>query len=103
MPPMPNRPQLPDQPGLFGSEAPSGPSAEEPRFAPPPDMTLGDAMTPPDEREPAEAVPVPPQVAALRGRRPWWARLLGGLISPGLTLKIDPPAPREYVNPRPVC
>jgi glycerol-3-phosphate O-acyltransferase len=103
MRPMPNRPPPPDQPGLFGSGASSRPPADEPRFAPPPDMTLGDAMTPPAERDPAEGAPMPPQVAALRGRRPWWARLLGGLIAPWVTLKIEPPAPQEYVNHRPVC
>ena len=104
MPPMPTRPTPPEQTGLFGSD----PAAEPPRFDPPPDMTLGEAMEPPTVEPaapaPAQAGPaVPPQVAALRGRRPWWARLLGGLLSPWVKLKVEPQAPQDFVDHRPVC
>lgn len=70
-----------------------------------PDMTLGEAMTPPDEDpEPTQppATP-PPQVAALRGRRPLWAKLLGWVMSPWIRLKIEPPAPADFVDQRPIC
>jgi len=90
---MPHRPHPPEQPGLFGHE----PAGEE-RFDPPPEMTLGEAMAPPDESD-----AVPARVAALRARRPWWARLLGGVIAPWVTLKIEPPTPRDYIDQRPVC
>ena len=104
MPPMPHRTPPPDQPGLFGADPASGRDA---RFDPPPEMTLGEAMTPPGESEaPAAArddATLPPQVAALRGRRPWWARLLGGVIAPWVKLKIEPPTPQVFVDHRPVC
>jgi len=90
---MPHRPPPPEQPGLFGHEP-----AREDRFDPPPEMTLGEAMAPPDESD-----AVPARVAALRARRPWWARLLGGVIAPWVTLKIEPPTPRDYIDQRPVC
>ncbi len=95
---MPQRPR-PDQPGLFGSEPPA---AE--RFDPPADMTLGDAMAePPEGVAPDLAPATPPQVAALRARRPWWAKLLGGLLSPWVALKIEPPEPQAMLDHRPVC
>ena len=90
---MPHRPPPPEQPGLFGHEP-----AREDRFDPPPEMTLGEAMAPPDESD-----ALPARVAALRARRPWWARLLGGLIAPWVTLKIEPPTPRDYLDQRTVC
>ena len=99
MPPMHRRLPPPDQPGLFGSD----PSQPDARFAPPEDMTLGEAMTPPPEGAEQARPATPPQVAALRARRPWWARLLGGLIGPWVTLKIEPPEPQAYVDQRPVC
>ncbi len=69
--------------------------------------------TPPDKkpeapREPASEsappgrppVPAPPVRAS---RRPLWARLLGRLADPWLALRIEPEAPREVVDGRPVC
>jgi glycerol-3-phosphate O-acyltransferase len=114
MPTMPNRPLPPDQPGLFGPDPSASPSAEAGRFDPPPEMTLGEAMTPPSESarasgqaaadaSAASGAGLPPQVAALRQRRPWWARLLGGLVSPWVSLKIEPVQPGDYVDHRPVC
>ena len=118
MPPMPNRPLPPDQPGLFGPDPNAGPADDAPRFDPPPEMTLGEAMSEPSEAEEAarEAAAaararatadaesaLPPQVSALRKQRPWWARLLGGIVSPWLSLKIEPATPQDYVDQRPVC
>ncbi|MGX5729633.1 glycerol-3-phosphate 1-O-acyltransferase PlsB [Pseudoxanthomonas beigongshangi] len=69
------------------------------------------APTPPDQkpeapREPAsESVPPsrPPVPPARASRRPLWARLLGKLADPWLALRIEPEAPREVVDGRPVC
>ena len=98
MPPMPQRP---DQPSLFGED----PAAEPARFDPPPDMTLGEAMQQPDdERIAADAdAPTPAPVAALRRRRPLWARLAGGVLAPWIQLRIEPPTPADLVDQRPVC
>jgi len=38
-----------------------------------------------------------------RGRRPWWARLLGGLLNPWISLRIEPQSPPELLDGRPVC
>ena len=106
---MPNRPPPPEQPGLFGN-APAPAS----RFDPPEDMTLGEAMAEPRpefDLDPAHtaqanadpADPVPGQVAALRTRRPWWARLLGWLMSPWVALKIEPADAHAIADQRPVC
>ena len=40
---------------------------------------------------------------SLRARRPWWARLLGRLLAPWIVLKIEPQAPAQFVDGRPVC
>ena len=59
---------------------------------------------PPDAPAPADATP---SLAAARrrarARRPWWAKLLGGLLNPWLVLKIEPQVPDELVDGRPVC
>ena len=94
-------PQLPhNQPSLFEPG-----SVEAERFAPPPEMTLGEAMQTPDSEDVLERrdAPPPPQVDALRHRRPLWARLAGAIMAPWIELKIEPAAPRELVDPRPVC
>src|SRR5690606_32086237 len=68
-----------------------------------------DGSTPADtgtaKRQPsllAEDAP-PPAVAQLRERRPLWARLLGRLLRPWISLRIEPDAPDELVDQRPVC
>src|SRR5690606_4117534 len=38
-----------------------------------------------------------------RVRRPWWAKLLGAVVNPWLTLRIEPQAPPDLVDGRPVC
>ncbi|MGY0505725.1 glycerol-3-phosphate 1-O-acyltransferase PlsB [Luteimonas sp. e5] len=35
--------------------------------------------------------------------RPWWARLLGRLLRPWVALKLEPKAPAELADGRPVC
>lgn len=37
------------------------------------------------------------------GGRPWWSRLLGRLLDPWIGLKLDPEAPGQYADGRPVC
>ena len=56
----------------------------------------------------AEEAPVPlygttPMVPPAPARRPLWARLLGRLVDPWLALRIEPEAPREVIDGRPVC
>jgi len=47
--------------------------------------------------------PVPPPAHARpAGRRPLWARLLGRLVEPWLSLKIEPEDPGQYNDGRPV-
>ncbi|CAN5607536.1 glycerol-3-phosphate 1-O-acyltransferase PlsB [soil metagenome] len=76
-------------------------------------MLAGSESVPDADRPPqAElAVTVPPplpaalpaHVAAARLRRPWWARLLGRVLAPWITLKIEPAAPERLVDARPIC
>lgn len=94
MQPMPRLP--PDQPSLFGDD----PAAVE-RFDPPPDMTLADAMQSPQED--IDPQHVTPPVAALRRRRPLWAKLAGAVLSPWIQLRIEPADPGGMTDQRPVC
>jgi glycerol-3-phosphate O-acyltransferase len=111
-------PTSPTQPTLFepGAQAASGdpatadalppeagaavPSAdpaipEAPDASATPDADAGDAAP---ASAPAHAVPSPP-----RGRRPWWAGLLGKVLEPWIELRIDPlPAPLPD-DGRPIC
>ncbi len=41
--------------------------------------------------------------SATRTRRPLWARMLGRVMSPWITLKIEPQSPQAFVDARPVC
>lgn len=104
---MPNSTPQPEQPGLFASDPPAARTGDpgDARFDPSPEMTLGEAMAEPGETPPGGTMPlgVPPPVAALRARRPLWVKLLGGLISPWVKLKIEPQTPLDYVDQRPVC
>lgn len=38
-----------------------------------------------------------------RSRPPLWARLLGRVMAPWVSLKIEPQSPQDYVDQRPVC
>ena len=113
---MPNRPTPPDQPTLFASAdgadpgpapdvAPVTPDAAQADAAPP----TSDAPEPPHAQvelgmPPAAADAMPPSPAPQgRGRRPWWAGLLGRVLEPWIQLHIDPLPEHLADDPRPVC
>ena len=52
---------------------------------------------------PLSSAAAPPAIASLRERRPWWAKLLGRLLQPWITLRIEPQAPQRFIDQRPVC
>ncbi|MGQ4582018.1 glycerol-3-phosphate 1-O-acyltransferase PlsB [Lysobacter sp. F60174L2] len=78
-----------------------------------PGATLGDAPRQPElPIEPADAPPpATPRVPIARrppiaARRPWWARLLGKLMAPWVSLTIEPKSPADHAHGfagRPVC
>lgn len=113
---MPNRPTPPDQPTLFapadGADpgpapdvAPVTPDVAQADAAPP----TSDAPEPPPAQvelgmPPAAADAMPPSPAPQgRGRRPWWAGLLGRVLEPWIQLHIDPLPEHLADDPRPVC
>ena len=75
---------MPSQPNLFEADPPAGQGGDRPPTGP--------------DRD-----PLPPRVAAMRSGRPWWATLAGRVLQPWIGLKIEPQAPPELVDPRPVC
>jgi len=88
-------------PMLAGSEEPADDTAPAADAAPPADGANGTGKT----QQPsllAEDAP-PPAVAQLRERRPLWARLLGRLLRPWISLRTEPDAPQQFVDQRPVC
>ncbi|MGH8077519.1 MAG: glycerol-3-phosphate 1-O-acyltransferase PlsB, partial [Lysobacter sp.] len=63
-----------------------------------------------DPAQPELPIAPPPVLTDVRppgpARRPWWARLLGQLMAPWVSLTIEPEAPAEHApdwNGRPVC
>jgi glycerol-3-phosphate O-acyltransferase len=125
-------PPMPTQPTLFESEPAPEPASEtppahgtrpagtaaiatmpatgadDPGSGPVPPMLAGceavpDADPPAQAELPVAAPPLPAHVAAARARRPWWARLLGRVLAPWIQLKIEPQAPEQFVDARPVC
>ena len=69
-----------------------------PDAAPPP------TPEPAPEPNPPLAPPPVPSAAQVRpAKRPLWARLLGKLADPWLTLNIEPEDPRQHIDARPVC
>ena len=109
---MPNRPTPPDQPTLFApaddavaGPAPAAPDTAQADAAPP----TSDAPEPPPAQAelgmpPAAADAMPPSPAPQgRGRRPWWAGLLGRVLEPWIQLHIDPLPEHLADDPRPVC
>ena len=50
-----------------------------------------------------ERVRTPYGKPAKTGGRPWWSRLLGQLLDPWIGLKLEPEAPGQYADGRPVC
>ena len=62
-------------------------------------MTSQQDMTGPDLFEPLPAaVPTPAVI-----RRPWWTQLFGRILEPWIGLKVEPSAPMELIDGRPVC
>jgi glycerol-3-phosphate O-acyltransferase len=57
----------------------------------------------PGRQPPLLAEEQPPAVVQLRERRPLWAQVLGRLLRPWITLRIEPLAPQQFVDRRPVC
>ncbi len=68
--------------------------------APPASAAVSDSSPPPADAD----APVPPPAAPIvrSERRPWWARLLGRLADPWLSLTIEPEHPGQYDDGRPV-
>ncbi len=105
---MPTQPTLP----LFDAEPPKpqaattpAPDAGDPATARP-DPTPDDAETPPEAPELSLRHPVPaaaPVARAGKARRPWWAIGLGKLLDPWIALEIEPEAPGQHADDRPVC
>jgi glycerol-3-phosphate O-acyltransferase len=106
---MPNQNPLP----FPGEEPPKTPDATSSSPATVPSDGAA-APVPPVAGAPAEAVAVDAEPAAIvpsaivpgtrapSGRPPWWARLLGRLVEPWLSLKIEPEHPGQYNDGRPV-
>ena len=81
---------MPNQPSLFDSTPSPGPGS--------------DPGTGPAAGVAAAVPPGGPRGGrAPRRKRPWWARLLGRLLSPWIDLSIEPQAPGETVDGRQVC
>src|SRR5690606_38150604 len=86
-------------PMLAGSEEPADDTAPAP--GPEAPAAGGKAASRPPSLLADDAPP--PAVAQLRERRPLWARLLGRLLRPWISLRIEPDAPDRLVDQRPVC
>lgn len=102
--PFPDAP-APGEPGPVepAADAPAG--VDQPAAVHAPDPAQRElpmpGATPPDP-PPAPAVPPSPP----RAPAPWWARLLGRIMAPWVSLRIEPRSPAEHVpdwNGRPVC
>ncbi|NLW95544.1 MAG: glycerol-3-phosphate 1-O-acyltransferase PlsB [Xanthomonadaceae bacterium] len=77
--------RMPTQPNLFEAEPPQGGDSDP-----------GPAGPRAPAGPPARATPA-------RGSRPLWARLLGRLLRPWISLRIEPQEPASLVDGRPVC
>ncbi|MGL4691076.1 MAG: glycerol-3-phosphate 1-O-acyltransferase PlsB, partial [Stenotrophomonas maltophilia] len=109
MKPMPNQNPLP----FPGEEPPKTPDAtssspatvpSDGAAAPVPPVAGAPAEAVAADAEPAAIVPsaIVPGTRAPSGRPPWWSRLLGRLVEPWLSLKIEPEHPGQYNDGRPV-
>src|SRR5690606_2042054 len=109
---MPAMPTQPTQPTLFEAD-PQPPAAqaaapEAVGSAPDGDRSPGDAPADAGDDTPGRQPSLlpdnpPPSVTQLRERRPLWARLLGRLLRPWISLRTEPDAPQQFVDQRPVC
>src|SRR5690606_15469629 len=112
---MPAMPTQPTQPTLFESDpqSPATPAAAPEASGTAPAAADGPAPAGNGSADGVDDAPArqpsllpgdpPPSVAQLRERRPLWARLLGRLLRPWISLRIEPDAPRQFVDQRPVC
>ena len=99
-----------------GADAPAGPMPE-PEPEPGKVDAEADVAATQAAASPAQAeLPIPPPPPAtprlsdaqppIPGRRPWWARALGKLMAPWVSLTIEPEVPAAHApawNGRPVC
>jgi glycerol-3-phosphate O-acyltransferase len=118
-------PTSPNQPTLFDAD-PAGettPTSPVPASETPPvaeaeahaatsaDIEAGTTDTPGDETDPQQAelamlpVTVAPPAASPppRGRRPWWAGLLGKVLGPWIELRVEPLPEALADDLRPIC
>ena len=101
-------PRMPEQNSLpFPEPAAPPPSPDKKPAA---TTEGGQAAAPASEDAPPAAdevrqpmVPPAPVRAAAYAKRPLWARLLGRLADPWLSLNLEPASPREVVDARPIC
>ncbi len=111
-------PPMPSQPNLF-DPAPDARLGDGPRDAGATSVRRDDVGADPEDRVPV-APPLQGQLpvaamphgrstererigAARATRRPLWAQLLGGVLSPWIALQVEPAAPDAGVDGRPVC
>ena len=96
---------MPTQPTLFEPEPP------KPQVAATPASDTGTDAMPPAVPNAGDAgagmapeLPLPsPAPVAGKARRPLWARLLGKLMEPWIAIELEPKAPAQLIDGRPVC
>ena len=93
-----------DAPATADTIDADGPATAEPGVEPDPDA----AALPHDPAQSELAMPALPREPLARprpnaARRPWWARLLGQLMKPWVSLTIEPEQPAQHDDGRPVC
>jgi len=99
---------MPTQPTLFESEPPKPQAATTLAAAPETETAPAPAEPPADaSAEIAPELPLPPPAPAApvvaKTRRPLWAKLLGKVIEPWIALELEPKAPSQQFDGRPVC
>ncbi|MBJ6985167.1 glycerol-3-phosphate 1-O-acyltransferase PlsB [Luteimonas sp. MC1750] len=87
-------PGMPNQPSLFESSAAGAPGT---------DHADGNASAADLQSTVPGAGRPRPRRSATRHAAPWWARLVGRLLSPWIGLSIEPQAPGQDIDERPVC
>ncbi|SKC64075.1 glycerol-3-phosphate 1-O-acyltransferase PlsB [Pseudoxanthomonas indica] len=102
-------PPMPEQNSLPFPEPPAPPSSPDKK--PAGTVADGQPATPASDAAPGPAEelrqpmvpPAPLRAPAHPNKRPLWARLLGRLADPWLSLNLEPASPREVVDDRPIC
>ncbi|GGD49849.1 glycerol-3-phosphate acyltransferase [Pseudoxanthomonas indica] len=100
---------MPEQNSLPFPEPPAPPSSPDKK--PAGTVADGQPATPASDAAPGPAEelrqpmvpPAPLRAPAHPNKRPLWARLLGRLADPWLSLNLEPASPREVVDDRPIC